>query len=166
VQVTYANAVGGRIVDRYGRAVEVITLDRGHGPQQWIRVSWRGILLGPGATFGGIGQGYYRSVSAALAHVDASSLVEVIPLPARHRQEPYVSDLDSAHAWAAAVTAHTEDTGWLPEDVATHAAERGTLCGVALDLNHPDVDLAACVVASRGGWVVAYDHDAGAWTAW
>jgi hypothetical protein len=31
-----------------------------------------------------------------------------------------------------------------------------------LDLTHPDIDLAARVVASAGGWVVAYDHDAGA----
>jgi hypothetical protein len=59
------------MVDRYGRRVEVIVLNRGHGPEQWIRVSWRGILLGPGMTYGGIGQGYYRTVRAALRHVDA-----------------------------------------------------------------------------------------------
>ena len=35
------------MVDRYGRCVEVMVLDRGQGPQQRIRVSWRGILLGP-----------------------------------------------------------------------------------------------------------------------
>lgn len=69
------------MVDRYGRTVEVITLDRGHGPQQWVRVSWRGILLGPGARYAGIGRGYYRTVSAALRHVDVESLVEVIPPP-------------------------------------------------------------------------------------
>jgi hypothetical protein len=36
------------MVDRYGRVVEVITLSRGYGPQQWIRGSVRGILFGPG----------------------------------------------------------------------------------------------------------------------
>ncbi|MGI5231897.1 hypothetical protein [Actinoallomurus iriomotensis] len=66
------------MVDRYGRRVEVIRLDRGHGPQQWIRVSWRRVLLGPGTP--GLGQGYYRSAEAALAHVDVESLVEVIEL--------------------------------------------------------------------------------------
>jgi hypothetical protein len=76
-----------------------------------------------------------------------------------------VSDLDSARAWADAVTAHTDDTGWLPEDVAARAAERGHLCGVELGLEHPDVDLAACVLASAGGWVVGYDHESDAWTA-
>ncbi|WP_329254380.1 hypothetical protein OG417_12295 [Actinoallomurus sp. NBC_01490] len=64
------------MVDRYGRRVEVIRLDRGHGPQQWIRVSWRRVLLGPGTP--GLGQGYYRSAAAALAHVDVESLVELI----------------------------------------------------------------------------------------
>lgn len=68
------------MVDRYGRIVEVIVLNRGHGPQQWIRVSYRGILLGPGAMYAGIGQGYYRTVAAALRHVDVESLVEVIQL--------------------------------------------------------------------------------------
>lgn len=43
-------------------------------------MSWRGILWGPGAMYGGIGRGYYRSVSAALAHVDVESLVEIIDL--------------------------------------------------------------------------------------
>lgn len=68
-------------VDRYGRRVEVIVLNRDHGPQQWIRVSWRSILLGPGAAYGGIGAGYYRTVVSALRHVDVESLVEVLPLP-------------------------------------------------------------------------------------
>jgi hypothetical protein len=68
------------MVDGYGRRLEMIVLNRGHGPQQWIRVSWRGILLGPGMTYGGIGRGYYRSVTAALRHVDIASLVEVIKL--------------------------------------------------------------------------------------
>jgi hypothetical protein len=68
------------MVDRYGRCVELIRLDRGdgRGPQEWIRVSWRRVLLGPGTP--GAGQGYYRSAAAALAHVDAESLVEVIEL--------------------------------------------------------------------------------------
>lgn len=71
--------VGGRWIDRHGRRVEVITLDRGHGPREWVRVSWRGVLLGCG---------YYRSIAAALALVDAESLVEVIelrPLPVLDR---------------------------------------------------------------------------------
>jgi hypothetical protein len=68
------------MVDRYGRVVEVITLDRGHGPQHWLRVSWHGILLGPGAAYAGIGAGYYRTVTSALRHVDVESLVEVVPL--------------------------------------------------------------------------------------
>lgn len=68
------------MIDRYGRRVEVIRLDRcdGRGPREWIRVSWRGILLGPGTS--GLGQGYYRSPDAALAHVDAESLVEIVEL--------------------------------------------------------------------------------------
>jgi hypothetical protein len=67
------------MVDRYGRCIEVITLARDRGPQHWIRVSWRGVLLGPGST-PGPGQGYYRTVAAALAHVDVESLVELIDL--------------------------------------------------------------------------------------
>lgn len=70
------------MVDQYGRSVEVITLVRAHGPQHWIRVSWHGVLLGPGST-PGPGQGYYRTVSAALAHVDVESLVELVILPPR-----------------------------------------------------------------------------------
>jgi hypothetical protein len=68
------------MIDRYGRRVEVIRLDRcdGRGPREWIRVSWRGVLLGPGTP--GLGQGYYRSPDAALAHVDAESLVEIVQL--------------------------------------------------------------------------------------
>jgi hypothetical protein len=68
------------MVDRYGRCVELIRLDRGdgRGAQEWIRVSWRRVLLGPGTP--GAGQGYYRSAAAALAHVDAESLVEVVEL--------------------------------------------------------------------------------------
>jgi hypothetical protein len=79
-QVTYAVRVTV-LVDRYGRRVEVIRLDRGHGPQQCIRVSWRRVLLGPGTP--GLGQGYYRSAAAALAHVDVESLVELIELRRR-----------------------------------------------------------------------------------
>jgi hypothetical protein len=75
------------MIDRYGRCVEVIVLNHGHGPQQWIRVSWRGILLGPGAAYGGIGQGYYRTVVSALRHVDVESRVEVIPLPTHPRED-------------------------------------------------------------------------------
>jgi hypothetical protein len=59
------------MVDGQGRQLEVIYLDRGHGPQQWIRVTWHGFLLGAG---------YYRRVGEALALVDAESLVEVIEL--------------------------------------------------------------------------------------
>jgi hypothetical protein len=60
VQIMCALRVSGRMVDRYGRVVEVLTL--GHGPQQWIRVSWRGFQLGPGMMFREIGQGYHRTV--------------------------------------------------------------------------------------------------------
>jgi hypothetical protein len=71
------------MVDRHGRRVEVILLDRcdGHGPRQWIRVSWRGVLLGPGCDRAGIGSGYYHRVEDALRLVDAESLVEVIDFP-------------------------------------------------------------------------------------
>lgn len=67
------------MVDRYGRRVEVILLDRcdGHGPREWIRVSWRGVLLGPGCEYDGIGGGYYRRVEDALTYVDPESLVEI-----------------------------------------------------------------------------------------
>jgi hypothetical protein len=54
-----------------GRRLEVILLDRGHGPQQWIKVTWRGYLLGAG---------YYQRVEEVLDLVDAESLVEVIDL--------------------------------------------------------------------------------------
>jgi hypothetical protein len=68
--------VNGRMVDRYGRCVEVILLDRcdGHGPREWIRVSWHHRIL--------LGRGYYRSaeLADALALVDVESLVEVIDL--------------------------------------------------------------------------------------
>jgi hypothetical protein len=64
------------MVDGDGKRVEVILRDLGHGPRQWIRVSWRGILLG---------SGYYRTVEEALVHVDAESLVEVIQHPASDR---------------------------------------------------------------------------------
>lgn len=68
------------MIDRYGRRVEVIRLDRcdGRGSQEWIRVSWHGVLLGPGTTE--LGQGYYRSPDVALEHVDAETLVEIIEL--------------------------------------------------------------------------------------
>jgi hypothetical protein len=68
------------MVDRYGRVLDLICLDRcdGHGPQPWIRVSWRGVLLGSGTP--GLGPGYYRAPDLALAHVDVESLVEVIEL--------------------------------------------------------------------------------------
>lgn len=60
------------MVDADGKRLEIIVLNRGYGPQQWIRVSWRGVLLGAG---------YYRTVDDALRFVDIESLVEVIPLP-------------------------------------------------------------------------------------
>ena len=67
------------MVDGKGRRLEVIVLDRcdGHGPQQWIRVSWHHRIL--------LGRGYYRrgELSEALALVDVGTLVEVIPLPVR-----------------------------------------------------------------------------------
>jgi hypothetical protein len=61
-----------RMVDGCGRQLEVILLDRGGGPQQWIRATSRhGYLLGAG---------YYRRLEDALALVDVETLVEVIPL--------------------------------------------------------------------------------------
>jgi hypothetical protein len=66
------------MVDRYGRRLEVITLDRGCGPVSYVLVSWHGVLMGEGTP--GPGQGYYRNVEAALAYVDVESLVEVIEL--------------------------------------------------------------------------------------
>jgi hypothetical protein len=66
------------MVDRYGRRLEVITLDRGRGPVSYVRVSWHGVLVGEGAP--GPGQGYYRNIEAALTYVDVESLVEVIEL--------------------------------------------------------------------------------------
>jgi hypothetical protein len=72
------------MVDRYGRCVEVILLDRcdGRGAQPWLRVSYHRVLLGPG-TLPGPGPGYYRTPAAALAQVDAESLVELVRLPIR-----------------------------------------------------------------------------------
>ena len=70
------------MVDRRGRHVEVILLNRGHGTRPWIRVSWRGYLLGPGHP-GGPGPGYYLHVRDALAQVDADSLVELVTFPAQ-----------------------------------------------------------------------------------
>jgi hypothetical protein len=61
------------MVDGDGKHLKVIVLDRGHGPQTWIRVTWHGFLLGAG---------YYRTVDEALRHVDVETLVEVIPHPA------------------------------------------------------------------------------------
>lgn len=74
--------MGGRMVDRHGRRVEAILLDRcdGHGTHPWLRVSWRGVLLGPGCD-PRMGSGYYRRVEDALALVDAESLVEIIDFP-------------------------------------------------------------------------------------
>jgi hypothetical protein len=70
------------MVDRYGRCVEVILLDRGdgQGARPWVRVSWHRVLVGPGS-LPGPGPGYYRTPAAALAHVDAESLVELVRLP-------------------------------------------------------------------------------------
>lgn len=64
------------MVDGDGKRLEVILRDLcdGRGPRPWIRVSWRGVLLG---------LGYYRNHEDALRHVDAASLVEIIVLPAR-----------------------------------------------------------------------------------
>jgi hypothetical protein len=56
----------------------------------WIRVSWHRVLLGPG-TPGGPGQGFYRPVDAALAHLDVASLVEITelrPLAPSHAEVP------------------------------------------------------------------------------
>jgi hypothetical protein len=70
------------MVDGDGKRLEVIVLDRGHGPQPYIRVSWHHRIL--------LGRGYYRSceMHEALALVDVETLVEVIPHPAA-RSEPY-----------------------------------------------------------------------------
>lgn len=64
------------MVDGAGRRLEVIVLDRGHGPQPYIRVSWHHHIL--------LGRGYYRrgEMDQALALVDVDSLVEVIQHPA------------------------------------------------------------------------------------
>jgi hypothetical protein len=62
------------MVDGDGKRLEVIVLDRGHGPETWIRVSWRNQIL--------VGAGYYRTVDEALEHVDVETLVEAIPHPA------------------------------------------------------------------------------------
>lgn len=61
-------------VDATGRRVELIILDRcdGRGAQQWIRVSWHGVLYGDG-TPGGPGQGYFRAVGEALRHLNGNS---------------------------------------------------------------------------------------------
>ena len=63
--------------------MEVILLDRcdGRDPRQWIRFSWRGVLLSPDREYAGIGSGYYRRVEDALALVDVKSLVEIIDFP-------------------------------------------------------------------------------------
>ncbi|GAB3977748.1 hypothetical protein GCM10029978_068410 [Actinoallomurus acanthiterrae] len=60
--------------------MEVIVLDRGScGPQQWIRVSQRGILVGPG---------YFRDPDEALAYMDIDSLVEIVELRPGQRDAP------------------------------------------------------------------------------
>jgi hypothetical protein len=65
--------VGERWIDGRGRCVTVILLDRGHGPQPYLRVTWHHQIL--------LGAGYYRHVEDALALVDIESLVEIVPLP-------------------------------------------------------------------------------------
>lgn len=67
-----------RMVDQDGRELEVIQLDRGRGPIDCVRVSWRGYLIGPGSAQ--LDCGYYLTTAEALALVDVESLVEVIHL--------------------------------------------------------------------------------------
>ena len=144
-------------VDAYGRRVEVILLDRadGHGPRKWIRVSWRGVLLGVG---------YYRTVDAALAHVDVESLVEVVILQRRH-QETAMPDREGARVWAEELNEYMALTGWSAAETIEIGRERGHLCGVTLDPDHPDADPDHGVIASIAGWVVAYDGSVGSWEA-
>jgi hypothetical protein len=59
-------------IDGEGRTLEVITIDRGHGPRPVVRATWHGYLLGVG---------YYPRIEDALALVDVESLVEVVTLP-------------------------------------------------------------------------------------
>lgn len=59
-------------IDGEGRTLEVITINRGHGPQPVVRAAWHGYLLG---------DGYYGRLEDALALVDVDTLVEVITLP-------------------------------------------------------------------------------------
>lgn len=66
------------MVDGQGRQLEVIQLDRGHGPIDCIRVTRGGYLIGPGSR--SLDPGYYLTAGEALEHVDAENLVEVIPL--------------------------------------------------------------------------------------
>lgn len=60
-------------IDGDGRRLEVIQLDRGHGPRPVIRVSWPNRIL--------IGNGYYQRIEDALKLVDATTLVEVVTHP-------------------------------------------------------------------------------------
>ena len=74
----------GRMTDGKGIELEVIVLDRGRGPVECIRLTWRRYLVGPGTP--PLPPGYYRTAAAALAvlaavaGVDVASLVEVIEL--------------------------------------------------------------------------------------
>src|SRR3569623_1575521 len=65
------------MVDQDGKRLEVIVLDRGHGPQQYIRVSWHRRFL--------LGRGYYRrhEMADALALLDVGSRVEGSPFRPR-----------------------------------------------------------------------------------
>ena len=153
-------------VDARGRELEVILLDRsdGHGPQEWIRVSWDRVLLGAGTT-PGPGQGYYRNLDAALALVDADSLVEVVILPRRRDQEAAMPDQESARVWAKELNEYMVLTGWSAAETIAIGRERGHLCGVTLDPHHPVADPDHGVIASIAGWVVAYDGSVGSWEA-
>jgi hypothetical protein len=66
------DSISAMFVDGAGRRLEVIVLDRGHGPRQWIRATWHGCLLG---------EGCYRRLEDALRLVDVETLVEVVTLP-------------------------------------------------------------------------------------
>ena len=63
-------------IDGAGRTLEVITIDRGHGPKPVIRATWHGYLLG---------DGYYPRPADALALVDVDTLVELVTLPTPDR---------------------------------------------------------------------------------
>ena len=55
--------------------------------------------------------------------------------------------------------------GWDANQMIEHGYERGHMCGVTLNLDHPDADPEHGVVASIAGWVVGWDGSVVAWTA-